>query len=189
MFPPPPPRTSSRRNTNPQASRGLGWIVPVDDSLSEKRENYRSHPQTIGQRIQATITDAVSERNKYRQKALSTGLALNIAIGLQVFLGALTTGLASATTGHRAQVATSILGGLATLVASYLARARGSGEPELSTARCKDLDQFLREVRAFHDDHEHETGHTLDEEINRHRKRLEELLGNTNRPVSEKSPV
>jgi len=108
------------------------------------------------------------------------GLALNVAIGLQVFLGALTTGLASATTGRKAQIMTSILGGLATLVASYLARARGSNEPELSIARCKDLDQFLREANAFSKDHGYEQGPRFDDEVNRLRKRFEELLGNAN---------
>ena len=38
------------------------------------------------------------------------------------------------------------LGGLATLVASYMARARGSGEPELSITRVKDLEQFCEIV-------------------------------------------
>ena len=35
------------------------------------------------------------------------------------------------------------------IIASYLARAKGSNEPELSIARTKDLDQFIRECRTF----------------------------------------
>jgi len=42
-----------------------------------------------------------------------------------------------------------LLGGLSTIVASYLARARGSNEPELSITRVNDLEQFIRECRAF----------------------------------------
>lgn len=44
---------------------------------------------------------AMAERDKYAWKAKMTGYALNIAIGLQVLLGALTTGLSVVTTGHQ----------------------------------------------------------------------------------------
>ena len=74
-----------------------------------------------------------------------------------------------------------VLGGLATLVASYLARARGSGEPELSITRVKDLENFLRELRAFQLDHAHEfpaPGNSLGEQLEDFRHRFEELLGN-----------
>lgn len=50
-------------------------------------------------------------------------------------------------------LSTSILGGISTLIASYLARVRGSGEPELSTSRVKDLAQFVRECEAFVQDY------------------------------------
>lgn len=150
-----------------------------------------------------------------------TGYALNVAIGLQVLLGALTTGLAAAVTSGRqasfismpfrktryakveqkigasfnrdfgsvrsgskaARVLSFVIGGLATLVASYLARARGSGEPELSITRVKDLEQFLRECRAFQLDHAHEYGtpeNGLDFRLAELRRRFEELLGNAN---------
>ena len=56
-------------------------------------------------------------------------------------------------------------GGFSTIVASYLARARGSNEPELSIARVKDLDQFLRECQAFQMDHGHKVGHDQDDKI------------------------
>lgn len=75
------------------------------------------------------------------------------------------------------------LGGLATLVASYMARARGSGEPELSITRVKDLEQFLRECKAFQMDHAHEYGtpeNRLSERLEDLRQRFEELLGNAN---------
>jgi hypothetical protein len=73
------------------------------------------------------------------------------------------------------------LGGLSTMVASYLARARGSNEPELSITRVKDLDHFLRDCDAFKMDHGHEYGapdSRLDERLNELRRRFEELLGN-----------
>ncbi|KAF8127851.1 hypothetical protein EV363DRAFT_1341568 [Boletus edulis] len=158
------------------ATPEIDWIVPV-----EKGNGRR----TLGERLQPTIDNAVKERDKYAQKSLWTGYALNIAIGLQVFLGALTTGLAAALPiGKQAQVSTSILGGLSTMAASYLARARGSGEPELSITRVKDIEQFLRECRAFQLDHAHEYGgHEnihLEDRLAVLRRRFEELLGNAN---------
>ncbi|KIJ19699.1 hypothetical protein PAXINDRAFT_69621, partial [Paxillus involutus ATCC 200175] len=74
-------------------------------------------------------------------------------------------------------------GGLSTMVASYLARARGSNEPELSITRVKDLEQFLRESKAFQMDHAHEYGshaNGLDGRLEDLRRRFEELLGNAN---------
>lgn len=151
-----------------------------------------------------------------------TGYALNIAIGLQVLLGALTTGLPAATNGKQASCSSFTKkkslstsspdnrhglcswyiqfyrclskpsltrtcrihviekGGLATLVASYLARARGSNEPELSITRCKDLDHFIRETQAFQLDHGHSQGAEHDDTLNKFRRDFEALLGNAN---------
>lgn len=75
------------------------------------------------------------------------------------------------------------VGGLTTLMASYLALVRGSGEPELSSARVKDLGQFLRDCESFAFDHGEEyvtPGHKLDEEVECLRRRFEQLLGNNN---------
>ena len=71
------------------------------------------------------------------------------------------------------------IGALATLVASYLARARGSNEPELSNTRVKNLEQFIRECKAFLLDYGHTYEH--DKEVVDLRRRLEEVLGNSNR--------
>jgi hypothetical protein len=71
-------------------------------------------------------------------------------------------------------------GALATLVASYLARARGSNEPELSITRVKDLDHFLRDCNNFSDDHGDYVGHDHDDQLEKFRQRFEELLGNAN---------
>jgi len=75
-------------------------------------------------------------------------------------------------------VAISILGGASTLVASYMARTKGSNEPQLSLIRSQALDQFLREVNAFVLDHGHEVGNKWDDKINGFRFGLERLLGN-----------
>ncbi len=66
------------------------------------------------------------------------------------------------------------------MVASYLARARGSNEPELSITRVKDLEQFIRECKAFQMDHGHSTGIEFDSNLDSLRRRFEELLGNAN---------
>ena len=79
--------------------------------------------------------------------------ALNIAIGAQIILGAIITVIAAATTGRRTSIATSILGGLSTLAASYLARSRGSREPETSLRKCNYLEQFIRDCESFLLDH------------------------------------
>jgi hypothetical protein len=137
---------------------------------------------TISSRIRTTIENAESEREKYAAKAKISGLALNVAIGLQVLLGSLTTGLSGVaiSSGRSIAVSTTILGAFATLVASYLARARGSNEPELSIARVKDLDQFLRECKNFEGDHGAYTGHDYDKQLDYYRSRFENLLGNGN---------
>jgi len=75
---------------------------------------------------------------------------------------------------------TAVLGGLSTVVASYLARMRGSNEPELSITRVKDLEQFIRECEAFKLDNGHATGDKFSRELDRFRARFEELLGNAN---------
>ena len=75
---------------------------------------------------------------------------------------------------------TFITGALSTVVASYLARARGSNEPELSITRVKDLEQFIRECKNFENDHGEDMTTAYDEEIDRLRSKFESLLGNAN---------
>ncbi len=146
-----------------------------------------------------------------------TSRAEVVGSGLQVLLGALTTGLSAATSGkqvrfhliryellelnalllldldrhinHRWEhnpysslraALTLLAGGISTMVASYLARARGSNEPELSITRVKDLEQFIRKCEAFQMDHGHDTGHAFDSQLETFRRQYEELLGNAN---------
>lgn len=70
-----------------------------------------------------------------------------------------------------------ILGGLSTLAASYLARARGSGEPERSIVRAHDLDHFIRDAEAFLLDHGHLVGTEYNAGVQRFRERFEEIMG------------
>ena len=119
------------------------------------------------------------------QPAKATGWALNVAIAAQVILGALTTGVAAATTGRQTSIATSILGGLSTLAASYLAKSRGSGEPETSITKCNALEQFVRDCEGFLLDHGREQGWRMELHIARYRRRFEEIQGNDSSGVAE----
>ncbi|KAF9534017.1 hypothetical protein CPB83DRAFT_756837 [Crepidotus variabilis] len=180
----PPLPTARMAEYQPNAGRtvttgtrrsNIDWIVPMEEDIPEKVG------RTYGERLAPTVIQAESERSKYAQKAKVTGWTLNAAIGLQVLLGSLTTGLSAvATSGKSMVVLTTILGALATVTASYLARARGSNEPELSITRTKDLEQFIRECRAFDMDYGHFTGTEHDDKLLGFRRRFEELLGNAN---------
>ena len=50
---------------------------------------------TVGERLQPTLDIAIIEKDKYSAKAKWTGYVLNAAIGMQVLLGSLTTGLSA----------------------------------------------------------------------------------------------
>jgi hypothetical protein len=71
-----------------------------------------------------------------------------------------------------------MLGGASTLVASYLARTKGTNEPQASKYRVQALDHFLREIEAFDLDHGYEMGDKWDDKINGFRLGLERILGN-----------
>ncbi|KAF8181506.1 hypothetical protein BJ912DRAFT_610258 [Pholiota molesta] len=181
-----PAGTSMRRSraTDPRVSRThsvIDHVVPVQHVSELDMTKEKHMPGSVSARLHATLIQATTERDKYATKAKFTGWALNVAIGLQVLLGSLTTGLSAvATRGKSAAVPTTILGALATLVASYLARARGSNEPELSITRVKDLEQFIRECTNFQMDHGEHMGHDYDGKIDGFRMRFESLLGNAN---------
>ncbi|KAL0062541.1 hypothetical protein AAF712_010580 [Marasmius tenuissimus] len=161
-------------NTRSQGT--LDYIVP---QLPLGRDENLG-PRSIKKRIEPTITEATNQRAKFAATASLNGYLLNFALGLQVLLGALTTGLAAVTTGRQTSIVVSVLGGMTTLVASYLARVRGSGEPEYSTGKVKDLDHFIRECRAFELDHGHEMGGGVyDAKLVDFRERLEDLLNDT----------
>jgi hypothetical protein len=70
-----------------------------------------------------------------------------------------------------------------TLVASFLARTRGSNEPQKSRSRARELKRLLREMESFSLDHGYEVGDMWDEQINDFRLRLEIIFGH--RPGSK----
>ncbi|KAI0085259.1 hypothetical protein BDY19DRAFT_896981, partial [Irpex rosettiformis] len=139
-----------------------------------------SREKSIAERLAPTLRHAEEELKKAQVQAKATGWSLNVAIGAQVILGALTTGVAAATTGRQTSIATSILGGLSTLAASYLAKARGSGEPEASSLRCKDLENFVRDLQNLRLDRGYLSGNEHDEIVQNFRDRFEEIMGNNN---------
>ncbi|KAG1823358.1 uncharacterized protein BJ212DRAFT_1476249 [Suillus subaureus] len=151
--------------------------APVSTSNRDCTVPIEEKPGTIATRLQPTIDNAMRERATARV----TGYALNIAAVLQILSGALTTGLAASLSGRQVSIAITILGGLSTIVASYLTRARGLNEPEISNTRVKDLDQFLRKCHIFKTDHGHKYGTTedkLNDELEHLRGQLEEILRN-----------
>ncbi|KAK1222256.1 hypothetical protein PQX77_014889 [Marasmius sp. AFHP31] len=157
-------------------SRSQGTL---DDIVPLFSRDEGPGPKTIRKRLEPTINEATDQRTKFAATASLNGYLLNFALGLQVLLGALTTGLAAVTTGRQTSIVVSVLGGMTTLVASYLARVRGSGEPEYSTGKVKDLDHFIRECRAFELDHGHEIGGNNETKLQEFRQRLEDLLNDT----------
>ena len=99
-------------NNMAQINSGIDWIVPTEEGVSNRRLNtldlftiskykeVRIH--TVGERLQPTLDIAIIEKDKYSAKAKWTGFTLNAAIGMQVLLGSLTTGLSAlAVTGGR----------------------------------------------------------------------------------------
>lgn len=158
---------------------GIDYFVPVE--LDEKT-SYSRLPRsklTVSERLQPTMDAAKETREKLAKKAKNTKYIQNGAIGLQVLLGSLTTGLSAvATTGRQMAVQTTILGGLTTIVASYLAKTRNSDEAEKCRARVSELDKFIRTGTAFLLDYGHSDDAVHDKMVEEMRSDFEELLGN-----------
>ena len=129
--------------------------------------------------------------------------SINIAIALQVILGALTTALGASLSGDsvrltvflsaltagimthmQTRISIAVLGSLATLVASYLARTRGSSEPETSLLREQALNNFIRRLESFVLDAGLQDGH--DHVVENFRNELERLL-NPSDPNAKKN--
>jgi len=159
-----------RRMTGPYTDSETAWHHHDD------KDPHRV--KTVGERLEPTIVSADLEFYKATKQATVTGWAQNIALGLQIFIGALTTALGAALTGKKTSVAVSVLGGASTLVASFLARTKSSNEPQTSQFRAQALDHFLREIAAFKLDHGHEVGEMWDDKIHSFRLGLEKILGN-----------
>ena len=84
------------------------------------------------------------------------------------------------------RISVAVLGSLATLVASFLARTRGSSEPESSLLREQALDHFIRRLRSFILDSGWQNGH--DRVVENFRNELERLL-NPSDPDAKKNPL
>ncbi|KZP22844.1 hypothetical protein FIBSPDRAFT_952414 [Athelia psychrophila] len=139
---------------NQRRSSALDWVLP----RAERSKIYVPGARTVENRLQPTLDHARLEKTKSERKgAISPSRNSNCT---------------------QAAIVTSILGGVTTVVASYLARMRGSREPELSLARTKDLDHFIREAEAFQLDHGQTTDASKDAEVEEFRRRFEEMLGN-----------
>ncbi|KAG6835200.1 hypothetical protein H0H93_003987 [Arthromyces matolae] len=141
--------------------------------MSEKREDL-----TVADRLMPTLLQARTERDACARKAKLLLWSLNIAIGLQILLGALTTGVSAtaSSSGRETAISTIVLGALSTIVASFLARTRGSNQPELSIVRQKALDHLIRDINAFQLDYGSTTAHEYDERVESFRRRFEEIL-------------
>ncbi|KAI0339253.1 hypothetical protein BDW22DRAFT_612372 [Trametopsis cervina] len=118
-------------------------------------------------------------RHRKSLRSKITTWSLNIAILVQILLGAFTTGIAAAGTGRSGGIAIAILGGLSTLSASYLAKARGSGEPEASSLRLRDLENYVRELEGVILDRGHMVGPENNTLVDAFRTKFEEIMGNT----------
>ncbi len=86
------------------------------------------------------------------------------------------------------RVSIAVLGTLSTIVASYLARTRGTSEPESSLLREQALSQFIRRLRAFILDHGAKEGRDHDIAVENFRKEFERLL-NASDPNTKKPPL
>jgi len=84
------------------------------------------------------------------------------------------------------RISIAVLGSLSTLVASYLARTRGTSEPESSLLREQALSNFIRKLRAFILDRGMEEGH--EQAVENFRKEFERLL-NASDPNTKKPPL
>jgi len=169
---------------------GVDWIVPLDEKVI--RSLYALKKVSADEWIiltcaslyigKPTLEIARSAKKKSEDRAKLTGWSLNGAIGLQVLLGTLTTGLAVVTSGKQTAIMTTVLGGVSTVVASFLAKMRGSNEPEFSTQRAKELERFVRECETFILDYGHEAvggpGSEWREKLQEYRNRLESILKN-----------
>ncbi|KAH8977158.1 hypothetical protein EDB83DRAFT_2538140 [Lactarius deliciosus] len=142
---------------------------------------------SVGARLHPTLEEALKVRNSASLHAKWTTYSINTAIALQVLLGALTTALGASLHGNSISISIAVLGSLSTLVASYLARTRGSSEPESSLLREQALSHFIRGLRAFILDKGLSTDESHDQAVENFRREFERLLNasdpNTKTPL------
>ncbi|KAH9020198.1 hypothetical protein EDB84DRAFT_1515644 [Lactarius hengduanensis] len=143
---------------------------------------------SVGARLHPTLEEATRLRNSASLHAKWAAYSINIAIALQVLLGALTTALGTSLHGNSIRISIAVLGSLSTLVASYLARTRGTSEPESSLLREQALNHFIRNLRAFILDNGLSTDGSHDQAVENFRREFERLL-NASDPNAKKPPL
>ncbi|KAI0300701.1 hypothetical protein B0F90DRAFT_399958 [Multifurca ochricompacta] len=189
LTPPPPQQLNLSGVTRVQSAANLGDLDFVP-SPTVNRHEHVFRLGTIGARLMPTLNEALGARDSALWHATWATYAINIAIGMQVFLGALTTALAGSLHGNSIRVSIAVLGSLSTLVASYLARTRGSSEPESSLLREQALSNYIRQLNAYILDHGSEIGNEHDhKKVEQFRKGLEQLLSASNPNAKRNTPL
>ncbi|EJD45119.1 hypothetical protein AURDEDRAFT_114195 [Auricularia subglabra TFB-10046 SS5] len=168
----PYPQAPLSRPPTMRRTSQVDWIVPT-------RPEERNR-DTVSRRLQPTIDIAKKRHFALSAKAKLFGRSLNAAIGLQIVVGALITGLAAVTTGRQTSIMTSVLGAFSTIIGSFLARMRGTSEPDLSKSRAKGYERFLRACEAFLVDFGDDAAREHIDKINAFRQEFEELEGSAN---------
>ncbi|KAH9056318.1 hypothetical protein EDB87DRAFT_1261407 [Lactarius vividus] len=143
---------------------------------------------SVGARLNPTLEEALKVRNSASLQAKWSMYSINIPIALQVLLGALTTALGASLHGNSIRISIAVLGSLSTLVASYLARTRGSSEPESSLLREQALNHFIRNLRAFILDKGLSTDESHNQSVENFRREFERLL-NASDPNAKRPPL
>ncbi|KAG8717857.1 hypothetical protein FRC08_006499 [Ceratobasidium sp. 394] len=92
---------------------------------------------------------AVSKQKYQYRLAKLIAWSLNVIIILQVIFSALVTVVTSLEPTPRTRIASVVLGALATVTASLVARAKGTNQPELAETHAKDLEKFIARCRLF----------------------------------------
>ncbi|KZT35159.1 hypothetical protein SISSUDRAFT_1051798 [Sistotremastrum suecicum HHB10207 ss-3] len=123
---------------------------PTDHDTPQLSGVGTSH--SVSSRLQKTLTSATATLTQATQTAQRVGWALNLAIGIQIILGALTAGLSALNPGRGTQVMNVVLGISTTVVSGFLARMRGNGEPDLSLSTKADMEKLIRDIQSFIDD-------------------------------------
>ncbi|KAK0187205.1 hypothetical protein F5146DRAFT_766929 [Armillaria mellea] len=145
----------------------LDWIVP------QAQTDIHAQVKTAAERLRPTIVLAEETSQMYAERAMMNGYAMNVAIGIQLLVGSLTTAISALVTRREVTIVLPILGAILTVTAAFLIKARGSNEPEQSLMVARDLEQFIRECKAFLVDFGSDTDK---KEVQRLRNRFEEIL-------------
>lgn len=96
------PLSVHRGSRSRRRQSGIDWIVPMSTAgTAGGRAPTPMREKTVGERLHPTLSTAVAEKEKHAFNARVTGYTLNIAIGMQVLLGSLTTGLSVVVSGRR----------------------------------------------------------------------------------------